>query len=246
MPVLNFSIFYYATAYDEREVVFGWLHSDIASNRRLFRSKDPHIVGIFEDFFNLLSQYRIQDDVEIDYSSENIRRKSELSDRRGWWYCVGCKESDLSKPVSEAVFRIEFLEHGVEIDGEAYWTEQYNKQAPGRESISHKSDKVSYTQTKMFLEYKEPGDGRRSICVYNFSTSEEGAVLKGYLQDNNSSERIQLFGIRIKDEYEIPSHSRKRKVSQSNDNLLLDAVRKDARNHPHMQRVMEGIRESNK
>jgi len=238
MPVLNFTIFYFDSFSDEREVVFGWLHSDIVSSRRLFRSNNSNVIDMFEDFYNLISQYKIQDDVDLDYSSDNIRRKSEMSDRRGWWYCVGLRGSGSSEPVSESVFHIEFLEHGVEIDGEVRWMSKYNDQEPVRESINHKSDKVSYTTTKMFLEYKEPDFGRRGICVYNFATSTKGAVLTGYLQDHNSAERIQLFGVRIREEYTTGPTSETIKVSETNEEALLAAIRKDTATHPHMQRVM--------
>jgi hypothetical protein len=89
----------------------------------------------------------------------------------------------------------------VELDGEVKWKGEYGQQEPEKsEIISHKSDKVSYTSSKMFLEYKEPDFGRRGICVYNFGTSPQGAVLSGYLQDANSNVRVQLQGIRIEGE----------------------------------------------
>lgn len=198
IPLLNFTIFYYDSFVEEREVVFGWLHSDVSHNRRLFRSTDSALIDMFEDVFTLLSQYRLQDDVEIRHGEEVPLMGSMVADRRGWWYCVGLSDGD-EKVVSESLFRISFREHGAEIDGIARWRTEYGRQRSGIEHISHKSDKLSYTSNKMFLEFKSSDLDRRGICVYNFSTNRDRAVMHGYLQDAGSSERIQLHGIRIEE-----------------------------------------------
>ncbi len=196
IPLLNFTIFYYDSFVEEREVVFGWLHSDVSHNRRLFRSTDPALIDMFEDVFTLLSQYRLQDDVEIRYGEDIPLLGSMVADRRGWWYCVGLMDGD-ERIVSESLFRISFREHGAEIDGIVRWRARYGGQRPGIEYISHKSDKLSYTSNKMFLEFKSSDLDRRGICVYNFSATRGKAIMNGYLQDAGSSERIQLHGIRI-------------------------------------------------
>lgn len=229
IPMLNFTIFYFDSFSDEREVVFGWLHSDVVQNRRLFRSNDPAIIDMFEDFFNLISQYRLQEDVELKYNEPNIRLDSQLSDRQGWWYCVGLLDGQ--KIVSESIFQISFLEHGAQLDGEVRWLDEYGRQQKGSEIISHKSDKVSYTSSKMFLEYKEPDYGRRGICVYNFGTSRQGATLLGYLQDANSDVRVQLHGIRINGE----------KTSIPLSEEMFEGAREEAAASAHLRSIIKGL-----
>lgn len=195
IPLLNFAIFYFDSHDDGQEVVFGWLHSDISSNRRLFRSKDPDLIKLFEDFFVLLSQYRLQEDIEVNYNSHNPLANSKVADRQGWWYCVGTSKD--KKEVSEAVFRISFRESGVEIDGAVNWRSRYGAQISEWEQMNHKSEKISYTYNKMFLEYKNTDGSRKGICVYNFFNVLGEARMHGYLHDDGSAERVQLAGVKL-------------------------------------------------
>ncbi|MCZ4272165.1 hypothetical protein [Maritalea porphyrae] len=212
IPVLNFTIFDFDSYGNDREVVFGWLHSDNFRNRRLFRSNDPNIIELFESYFSLLSLYRLQEDVELNYKDGSLRAGSEISDRQGWWFCEGTNQA--GDVVSESVFHVSFREHGVELDGIVNWNCSYGRQLESStETISHKSDKVSYTEQKMFLEYRDHASDRRGICVYNFSTTPEGAVVNGYLHDAGSVERIQLQGYKLdssKEEYAAATDNARR------------------------------------
>ncbi|RVV97925.1 hypothetical protein EKE94_10670 [Mesobaculum littorinae] len=203
IPTLNFTLIYYDSFSQRSEVVFGWMHSDVTTHHKLFRSVDPNIIEMFERLFNLLSQYKIQPDFNIEYGHENYLRLSNMSDRSGWWYCIGVISGDSegskhpAKMISESLFRISFKENGAEIEGRAQWLRKYGNQEPAIEHFSHKADKVSYTEQKMFLEYRSLDSSRKGICVYNFKTKSERGAIDGYLQDSGAERRVQLLGIRL-------------------------------------------------
>ena len=58
IPTLNFTIIYYDSFSQRSEVVFGWMHSDISTHHKLFRSTDPNIIEMFEMLFTHISQVR--------------------------------------------------------------------------------------------------------------------------------------------------------------------------------------------
>lgn len=55
IPTLNFTLIYYDLFSQRSEVVFGWMHSDVTTHHKLFRSVDPNIIQMFERLFDLMS-----------------------------------------------------------------------------------------------------------------------------------------------------------------------------------------------
>ena len=170
--------------------------------------------------FNLMSQYRIQPDFDIKYDDEFFLKASNLTDRSGWWYCLGVGPQNVDQdgcrsPMSESIFKISFKENGAEIEGLARWTSIYGHQSESVEHFSHRSEKVSYTEDKIFLEYRLQGSDRKGICVYNFKTRNGRGALDGYLQDSNEKYRVQLYGIRLDQSEGEPKWSDARNLARN-------------------------------
>lgn len=211
IPVLNFTIIYYTGYSPEREVIFGWLHGSSVHGRGLYRSTQPMVIDLFESYYDLLTSYNLQGDVNIDYEAsepQGMFKGLTRVDKAGRWLCYGYRDDgsdgeyckDEIDPVSISVFDIRFRDDDVHISGRVYWYKTRKT-----ENIGPRVEDISFRDDKMFLEYKKGGPvNTRGICVYKFrivESTREDLLVEGYLQNDCCNYRVQLKGIRIGDQY---------------------------------------------
>ncbi|MEO1476468.1 MAG: hypothetical protein AAFS13_08805, partial [Pseudomonadota bacterium] len=195
IPVLNFGILYYDDKDKDDEVIFGWLYSDQVQRRRIFRSSDETVVQLFEDYFKLLTDHKIQHDFKVEYTravKQRLIGSQRVIDRRGRWITAAVRENFT---LSYGLIDIEFTPSGVNINGKVKGfldgSLQYYR-------IFHSDENTSYTDRKIFLEYFREGGRRSGICVYRFVRVGDDDEMFGYIIDDKLG-KCDLFGLRVAD-----------------------------------------------
>lgn len=198
-PIINFIIIQYDDLEANSDVFFGWQYSELASDYTVFKSSDPKIIELFSEYFNVLkSDYldRFKIDYEQEDESNRIKKFSSIIDRRGCWITIGHENKEVK---SIACFDIDFDKGLATITGRVVWKNKKlgDIEGLGFEDFHHKDESVSYTDQKIFLEYKNQSGTRRGICIYKFNKINSMERITGYLQDDDNNSRVQIIGMKV-------------------------------------------------
>lgn len=232
IPVLNFTIIEYDDDNYTKELIFGWQYSTTSNNRYLYHTTEPHLISLFEGYFEALLGYRL-DEIIVDYSAKKPAKRvinaKRFVDKAGRWLTLGFVDG---KVISVAAIDIGFIGHQGTINGRVYWHKDFScspsKQAQSasrnttHEEISHQGNKVSYTDSKMFIEYRDKITERKGVCVYVFGRNQNQERISGYFQDDESDKRVQIIGLKLYEDIETtpvnvdPEGSMYQKIIQKN------------------------------
>lgn len=200
MPMINFTILDFPENEREPEVFFGWNYSSDANSDTVFHTKNKALVEAFRTLSSSLKEYSLGE-VALDYSKEPARRTEEqrsFIDKEGNWLTLSYRNDEL---VSLASISITFSQHLAKISGRVFWRKGYSPTQALIEEINHQDDgKVSYTDTKMLVEYTSPLNG---VCIYNFKDGEPLERITGYFQNENQAFRTNLIGFKIRPDQHV-------------------------------------------
>ncbi|MBU2079550.1 MAG: hypothetical protein KJ875_15565 [Alphaproteobacteria bacterium] len=202
MPMINFTLLEFPEKERTAEVFFGWNYSSDANSDTVFRTKDEALIKAFSTLSSSLKEYSLGK-VTLDYTQPPDRRterQRSFVDKEGNWLTLSYRNDEL---VSLASISISFSQHLAEVSGRVFWRDGFSPNNSTIEMIYHNDEgKVSYTDTKMLVEYTEPQKG---VCIYNFKKGEPLERLKGYFQNENQAFRTELSGFKIRpDRHEGP------------------------------------------
>jgi len=199
-PMINFTIIDCPKDAGGSEIIFGWDYFSQNQPDTLFISQDEDLISAYRAQFNNLKGYSLGE-ISMDYSKENSRRIEgyhNFADKAGSWVTISYRKHT-DKPnelVSVATLTIRFNRNSASISGRVFWREGFSPDGNPIERISHVSEgKVSYTDTKMLIEYTQPNSG---VCIYNFRKDGLTEVIDGYFQNSTQSHRTEISGQKIR------------------------------------------------
>ncbi len=187
-PIMNFIIIEPWGVHEVTEVYFGWLYGAMNGSHTIFKSRNPEIVDLFDNYFKILCDAS-EDALSVDYSiPPEEREQFSLIKKSGYWLTVSYNDEGRH---DFGIIRVHFKDNKPIVEG-GIW----DKKGTIR-TIRH-TDVVLY-RDKIYFEYKQTSKGRKvnGFCIYEFVIVNGRDSIEGYYQDDGDEPRYKLAGFRL-------------------------------------------------
>lgn len=198
IPIINFTICEYQNQ-NRTDVYFGWLYSNPSRSIRIYRTSEPKIVSMFNDYFDILWNQKLVDDFYLDFGKTGRARfvDSDVVDKVGVWFTMAYAPNGELK--NTALLRIKFRDAKARIEGIVS-----NPDMTEIEQISHK-DPVQSGE-RLYFDYSIRGinSWREGFCMYEIGRYLGEDTLTGFYFDHKEgNKKISIIGRRIRDDDQL-------------------------------------------